>query len=34
MSLLQEKIGKAIYQTLGTLRSQLLTCGAVVGREI
>jgi hypothetical protein len=32
MSLLQEKMGKTTYQTLGTLRSQLLACGAVVGR--
>lgn len=32
MSLLQEKLGKTTYQTLGTLRSQLLACGAVVGR--
>ncbi|MFH1725015.1 MAG: IS1380 family transposase, partial [Elusimicrobiota bacterium] len=33
VSLLQEKLGKKIYQTLGTLRAQLLACGAVVGRE-
>jgi hypothetical protein len=32
MSLLQEKMGKTTYQTLGTLRSQLLACGAVVGQ--
>jgi hypothetical protein len=32
ISLLQEKIGQD-YQTLGTLRAQLLTCGAVVGRD-
>ena len=33
MSLLQEKLGKKVYQTLGTLRGQLLACGAVVGRD-
>jgi hypothetical protein len=32
VSLLQEKMGKTTFQTLGTLRSQLLACGAVVGR--
>ena len=33
ISLLQEKIGQQGYQTLGTLRAQLLTCGAVVGGD-
>ena len=33
MSLLQEKLGKKVYQTLGTLRAQMLACGAVVGRS-
>lgn len=33
VSLLQEKLGKKVYQTLGTLRGQLLACGAVVGRD-
>ena len=33
VSLLQEKIGRQRYQTLGTLRAQLLACGAVVGRD-
>ena len=33
MGLLQEKLGKTTYQTLGTLRSQLLACGAVVGQS-
>jgi len=33
ISLLQEKIGQQGYQTLGTLRAQLLTCGAEVGRD-
>jgi hypothetical protein len=33
ISLLQEKIGRQRYQTLGTLRAQLLACGAVVGRD-
>jgi hypothetical protein len=33
VSLLQEKLGKTRYQTLGTLRSQLLAIGAVVGRS-
>ena len=33
MSLLQEKLGKKVYQTLGTLRTQMLACGAVVGRS-
>lgn len=33
MSLLQEKLGKTVYQTLGTLRAQLLACGAVVERD-
>lgn len=32
VSLLQERLGKTTYQTLGTLRSQLLACGAIVGR--
>ena len=31
VSLLQEKLGKKVYQTLGTLRGQLLACGALVG---
>lgn len=33
VSLLQEKLGKTAYQTLGTLRAQLLACGAIVGRD-
>lgn len=33
ISLLQEKIGQQGYQTLGTLRAHLLTCGAVVGSD-
>jgi hypothetical protein len=33
VSLLQEKIGRQDYQTLGTLRAQLLACGAVLGRD-
>lgn len=33
MTLLQEKIGQQGYQTLGTLRAQLLACGAVLGRD-
>jgi hypothetical protein len=33
ISLFQERLGKKTYQTLGTLRGQLLACGAVVGRE-
>lgn len=33
VSLLQEKLGKTTYQTLGTLRSQLLAVGAVVGKD-
>lgn len=33
VSLLQEKLGKKVYQTLGTLRAQLLACGAIVGRD-
>jgi hypothetical protein len=33
VSLLQEKIGQHDYQTLGTLRAQLLACGAVLGRD-
>ena len=32
ISLLQEKLGQH-YQTLGTLRAQLLACGALVGRD-
>jgi hypothetical protein len=32
MTLLQEKLGFTVYRTLGTLRAQLLTQGAVVGR--
>mgnify|MGYP001604781942 CR=1 FL=1 len=32
ISLLQEKLGQD-YQTLGTLRAQLLACGALVGRD-
>ncbi|OGS37984.1 MAG: hypothetical protein A2506_08060 [Elusimicrobia bacterium RIFOXYD12_FULL_66_9] len=31
MSILQEKLGKTVYQTLGTPRTQRLACGAVVG---
>ncbi len=33
MSLLQEKLGKKVYQTLGTLRGQLLACAAVLGKD-
>ncbi len=33
MGLFQEKLGRTVYQTLGTLRSQMLTCGAMVGRS-
>ncbi len=33
VSLLQEKIGQKGYKTLGTLRAQLLACGAVLGRD-
>jgi hypothetical protein len=33
VSLLQERIGQQCYQTLGTLRAQLLACGAVLGRD-
>ena len=33
VSLLQDKLGNKVYQTLGTLRGQLLACGAVVGRS-
>lgn len=33
MSMFQEKLGRKVFQTLGTLRSQLLACGAVVGRD-
>lgn len=33
VSLLQEKLGHQVYQTLGTLRSQLLAVGALVGRS-
>lgn len=33
MTLLQDKIGRQGYQTLGTLRTQLLACGAVLGRD-
>lgn len=32
VSLLQDRTGQS-YQTLGTLRTQLLACGAVLGRE-
>lgn len=32
VGLLQERMGKTVYQTLGTLRAQVLACGAVVGR--
>jgi hypothetical protein len=32
ISLLQERLGKKTHQTLGTLRGQLLACGAVVGK--
>lgn len=32
LTLLQDKLGFAVYRTLGTLRAQLLTQGAVVGR--
>lgn len=33
ISLLQEKLGHQVYQTLGTLRAQLLAVGALVGRS-
>jgi len=33
MGLFQEKLGRKVYQTLGTLRAQMLTCGAMVGRS-
>lgn len=33
MGLFQEKLGRTVYQTLGTLRAQLLACGAAVGRD-
>lgn len=33
VSLLQEKIGQDGYKTLGTIRAQLLACGAVLGRD-
>lgn len=33
VSLLQEKIGQKGYKTLGTIRTQLLACGAVLGRD-
>jgi len=33
ISLLQEKIGQQGYKTLGTLRAQLLTCGAMLGSD-
>jgi hypothetical protein len=33
VSLLQEKLGAKVYQTMGTLRAQLLACGALVGRD-
>lgn len=33
MTLLQEKLGRQGYQTLGTLRAQLLACGAVLGQD-
>lgn len=32
VGLLQERMGRTVYQTLGTLRAQILACGAVVGR--
>lgn len=32
MTLLQDKLGFPVYRTLGTLRAQLLTQGAIVGR--
>jgi hypothetical protein len=33
MTLLQDKLGFDVHRTLGTLRANLLTCGAVVGRS-
>jgi hypothetical protein len=33
VTLLQERIGQKNYQTLGTLRAQLLACGAVLGGD-
>lgn len=33
MTLLQDKMGRKGYQTLGTLRAQLLACGAILGRD-
>lgn len=33
VSLLQEKLGFPVYRTLGTLRSQLFTVGAIVGTQ-
>ncbi|MFA5137792.1 MAG: IS1380 family transposase [Elusimicrobiota bacterium] len=33
VSLLQEKLGSKVYQTLGTIRAQLFACGALVGRS-
>jgi len=33
MSLFQEKLGRKVYQTLGTLRGQIFACGAMVGRD-
>jgi len=32
VGLLQEKLGKKVYQTLGTLRTQLFAVGAIVGK--
>jgi hypothetical protein len=33
VTLLQDKLGFEVHRTLGTLRANLLTCGAVVGRS-
>lgn len=33
MTLLQDKLGFEVHRTLGTLRANLLACGAVVGRS-
>ena len=33
VTLLQEKLGINVYRTMGTLRAQLLACGAMLGRS-
>ena len=33
VTLLQERMGAKIYRTLGTLRTQLFACGAIMGRS-